>query len=179
MGWLTQPINGSGGSISGVELAVNVPFSLLTPALNGFGVQVNYSNTSSSLKLASAGFSTQNVSSPTIPLPGLSKEVTNLRLYYENHGWQIAVAGRNRSAYLGSISDYQDQQKYTFIKGETVVDLQANYEFESGPLKGLSILAQANNLTNEEFAQYDVTSGATTERKVFGKSYLFGVNYKF
>lgn len=179
VGWLTQPINGSGGTISGVELAVNVPFSLLTPALNGFGVQVNYSNTSSSLNLASAGFSTQNVSSPTIPLPGLSKEVTNLRLYYENHGWQIAVAGRNRSSYLGSISDFQDQQKYTFIKGETVVDLQANYEFESGPLKGLSILAQANNLTNEEFAQFDVTSGATTERKVFGKSYLFGVNYKF
>ena len=38
-----------GGSIQGVELAVNVPLSLLTPVLDGFGVSVNHSDTRSAI----------------------------------------------------------------------------------------------------------------------------------
>jgi len=179
VGFLSRPFNGSGGNIHGVELAVNVPLNMVFDALDGFGVMVNYSNTSSSLKLPAAAFQTQNVNIPSIPLPGLSKQVTNLRAYYEKHGFQIAVAARKRSDFLGSISDYQDKTQLVFIKGDTQVDLQASYEFNDGYLKGLSVLAQAGNLTNSELAYYDAANGNTTDRKKFGKTYMLGLNYKF
>ncbi|WP_374567169.1 TonB-dependent receptor [Ideonella sp.] len=179
VGDITLPVNGKGGTISGVELAVNVPFSLVSNWLDGFGVMANYSNTDSSVKLPSSGFSGQNVNTPNIPLPGLSKEVTNLRLYFEKYGLQVAVARRDRSAYLGSISDYQDKTQLVYVKAESQLDLQAAYDFDWGFLKGFSILAQANNLTNSEYAEYDATNGNVTNRKKFGKSYLVGLNYKF
>lgn len=179
VGVFTQPVNGSGGSISGVELALNVPLSLASKALDGFGVMVNYSNTSSSVSLPASGFSTQNVNTTTIPLPGLSKQVTNLRAYYEKYGFQVAVAARKRSDFLGSINDYQDRNQLVYLRGLTNIDFQASYEFDSGLLKGLSVLAQGSNLTNPWFEYYDAVTGLTTDRKKFGKSYLVGLNYKF
>jgi len=178
VGVFTQPVNGSGGSIRGMELALNVPLSLAANWLNGFGVMVNYSNTSSSVALPASGFSTQNVKTATIPLPGLSKQVTNLRAYYEMNGFQIAVAARKRSDFLGSINDYQDRNQLVYIKGSTGVDFQTSYEFGSGMFKGLSILAQGSNLTNPWFSYYDAVNGQTTDRKKFGKSYLLGLSYK-
>lgn len=179
VGDITLPVNGKGGSISGVELSVNVPFSLVSNWLDGFGVMANYSNTDSSVKLPASGFSGQNINTPNIPLPGLSKEVTNIRLYFEKYGFQFAVARRDRSAYLGSISDYQDKTQLVYVKAESQLDVQAAYDFDWGPLKGLSILAQGNNITNEEYAEYDANNGNVTNRKKFGKSYLIGLNYKF
>ena len=176
---VTRPYNGTGGNISGVELSVNVPFSLALDALDGFGVQVNYSNTSSSVSIPTAGVRTSNISSATIPLPGLSKEVANLRLYYEKYGFQVALAGRYRSDYLGEISDFQDNAQLVGFKAETTVDLQLAYEVQTGPLKGLNFLAQGSNLTNEEQVRFDIGNGNVTERKKFGKSFLVGVGYKF
>jgi iron complex outermembrane receptor protein len=179
VGLLTRPRNGSGGNISGVELALNVPLEMMVKALDGFGVMLNYSNTSSSVALPKSGFSTQNVNTATIPLPGLSKQVVNLRAYYEKHGFQFAVAARNRSDFLGSINDYQDRNQLVYVRGQTNIDFQASYEFSQGTLKGLSILVQGNNLTNPAFQYYDAATGNTTDSKKFGKSYMVGLNYKF
>ena len=179
VGDLIVPRNGSGGNISGVELAVNIPLNMVASFLDGFGVMLNHSYTDSSIELDKAGVSTQNIGTNKIPLPGLSKEVTNLRVYYEKHGFQIGAAVRKRSQYLGSIADYQDKTQLVFIKPETTVDVQASYEFGSGPLKGLSVLVQGSNLTNEKFDQFDPATGQITETKKFGKTYLAGINYKF
>ena len=160
-------------------MAINVPFSMLTPALDGFGVMANMSNTSSNVNLPAAGFSTQDVGRDKIPLPGLSKNVNNLRFYYEKSGFQVAVAGRQRSDFLGEISDFQDSRQLTFIKGETVVDLQAGYEFQQGPAKGLSLLFQVNNATNAQFQRYSNTPDNITEKVKYGKIYLMGATYKF
>lgn len=179
VGLLNMPINGQGGSISGIELAVNVPLSMVSSWLDGFGVMLNYSDTSSSVKLPTSGFSTENVGPATIPLPGLSKQVTNLRLYYEKHGFQIAVAQRQRSDFLGEVSDFQDNRQLTFVKAESIVDLQLAYEFQSGFLKGLSLLAQGNNMTNAQFQRYSTSPNVITDKIKYGKTYLFGANYKF
>ena len=178
-GMLTRPVNGNGGTIHGVELALNVPFSMLTPALDGFGLMANISATNSNVSLPTSGFSTQEIGRDKIPLPGLSKNVTNLRAYYEKHGFQVSVAGRQRSDFLGEISDFQDNRQLTFIKGETVVDLQVGYEFQTGMLKGLSVLFQGNNLTNAQFQRYSNTPDNVVEKVKYGKTYLLGVTYKY
>ena len=179
MGMLTRPINGQGGEISGVEVAINVPFSMLTPALDGFGVMANMSSTASNVSLPTSAFSTNDIGKDKIPLPGLSKNVNNLRFYYEKSGFQFAVAGRQRSDFLGEISDFQDNRQLTFIKGETVVDLQAGYEFQQGPAKGLSVLFQVNNASNAQFQRYSNTPDNIVEKVKYGKIYLMGATYKF
>lgn len=179
IGLLTAPRNGEGGSISGFEMAVNVPFSMFTSYLDGFGVMLNHSDTDSQITLPGFGFSNVAVSSLNIPLPGLSKKVSNLRLYYEKNGFQVAWAARKRSDFLGQVSDYQDNMQLTMVKGETLVDLQASYEFQSGWLKGLSVLIQANNWNNTPFQEYNTDPNVITNKVTYGRTYLMGLNYKF
>jgi iron complex outermembrane receptor protein len=180
MGLLTTPQNGDGGNIHGYELAVNVPFSLITSYLDGFGVSMNHSNTSSGVQLPAVGFSTKDVGSVKIPLPGLSKKVTNLRAYYEAHGFQVAWAARKRSDFLGQISDYQDNAQLTFVQGDTIIDMQVSYEFQGGPLKGLSVFANANNWNDTPYREFNgVTRDSITYKTNFGRTYQFGANYKF
>lgn len=176
---ITQPTNGSGGSIQGFELAVNVPLSLLTPALDGFGVLINHSDTKSEVDLPVEGFRTANIGTVKIPLPGLSRRVTNLRAYYEKGGLQVAVAARQRSSFLGTISDFQDNNQLVFIKGETTVDLQLSYEFKSGMAKGLTLLAQGTNMTNAPYIEVNPSNGTEVVNKKFGTVYMLGAAYKF
>jgi len=178
-GLFTQPTNGDGGNLYGYELAVNLPFSMVTPYLDGFGVMVNHSDTRSGIDLPEVGFSNVNGDMTSIPLPGLSRKVTNLRLYYEKNGFQIAAAARKRSSFLGQVSDFQDNAQLTFIKGETIVDLQASYEFQSGWLKGVSVFAQAQNWNNAPFLEFTTDESNPSNRVDYGRTYHFGATYKF
>ncbi len=179
IGRFTQPTNGDGGNLHGFELAVNLPFSMVSQYLDGFGVMVNHSDTKSSIDLPREGFANVTGSSVSIPLPGLSRKVTNLRLYYEKNGFQVAAAARKRSNFLGQVSDYQDNAQLTFIKGETIVDLQASYEIQSGWLKGTSLFVQAQNWNNAPFLEYTDDENNPTNRVDYGRTYHFGASYKF
>ncbi len=185
IGAATQPVNSDGGSLKGIELAASLPFNLLTPILDGFGANVNYSYTTSSVTLPTSGFITQN-NAPvfvdamqTLSLPGLSKNVASLRLYYENNGFQLSYAIRHRSAFVGQILDYRGDPQFTNLNKETIADIQGSYEFRSGYLKGLSIFVQANNLTNAPFQEYIVDPSLISIERKYGKSFNVGVTYKF
>ena len=179
IGLFTKPANGSGGSVSGVELAVSVPFGLVFAPADGFGVQFNYSYTDSAVAIPLAGLNVIDApGSINLPLPGLSRHSANLRFYYEKHGFQFSVANRYRSSFLGEISDFQDNRQLTFVKGESTVDLQLAYEIQSGPAKGLTVMFQGNNLTKTAFQRYRPDTGAVVENVPTGKTYLLGLNYK-
>ena len=179
VGRLTRPENGTGGSMRGLELTASLPFSMVAKALDGFGVQVNHSLTNSSVSLPASGFGTTDVNTDNLPLPGLSKNVSNMRLYFEKSGFQVAVAGRKRSDFLGEVTDFQDKRQLTFVKGETAVDVQLAYEFRGGYAKGLSLLFQGNNLTRTEFQRYRADTGAVVEKIPTGRVYILGANYRF
>jgi iron complex outermembrane receptor protein len=165
-------INGKGGTLSGVELAASVPLQLVSPMLDGFGVQLAYSYTESKIKPFGE--------SDTRPLPGLSKNTYNLTAYYEKSGFSARVSTRIRDAYLGEVTGFGADREFIYIKKESITDLQLGYEFQSGAAKGLSLLVQVNNLNNEPYSEY--YSGDPTQTKQYtnyGRTYLFGVNYKF
>ena len=171
IGEFTQPQNGQGGNISGVELTASLPLGMLWNPLDGFGVVANYANTSSAIKPFGEG--------DTRPLPGLSRVTANLTFYYEKYGFSARVAARHRSNFLGEFTGFaQTQRELHYIKAETITDLQLGYEFSQGPAKGLSLLLQVNNLTNTPFQTYDNTPDNITQSVKFGKSVLFGLNYK-
>jgi iron complex outermembrane recepter protein len=180
VGYLNRPTNGNGGRISGFEFAVDVPLSMLWAPLDGFGFYMNHSDTTSSITIGPGQLAGLINTPITIPLPGLSKKVTNLKAYYEKYGFQVSVASRKRSDFLGVNPDYKDDVEITFIRGETVVDAQIGYTFpERSFLRGLSVLFQANNVTDERFMQYIDNRDNPTDTKRYGKTYLLGLNYKF
>jgi iron complex outermembrane recepter protein len=171
VGKFTQPRNGKGGSIRGVELAASMPFSLLTPVLDGFGAQANFSYNDS--KINPFG------DADSRPLPGLSKQVASLTLYYENAGFSARAAARRRSDFLGEVQGFGAGREYQYVKGNVVADLQLGYEFQSGPVKGVTLLLQVLNANKATEQQYQESTGVITKTDDFGRTILFGANYKF
>ena len=171
IGKFKQPRNGKGGSIKGVELAASLPFNLLTPMLDGFGTQANFAYTESGIKPFG--------DADTKPLPGLSKQVSSLAVYYENYGFSARVAARKRSDFLGEVKAFGASRDYTFIKGNTTVDVQLGYEIQTGAAKGLGFLVQVINANKALEQEYLQSTGTITKTANFGRTILFGANYKF
>lgn len=178
IGSLTMPLNGNGGKLQGLELSASLPLSMLWAPLDGFGVQANYSYTDSSVKLLIGGVSVDGISSVDIPLPGLSKDVANLTVYYEKYGFSARVATRKRSDFIGEVSTFTGDRQLTWVKGDTVTDIQLGYEFQKDFLKGLSIMFQVNNYSDEPFVRYGRDPSDIRENTKYGKTYLLGLNYK-
>jgi iron complex outermembrane receptor protein len=118
-------------------------------------------------------------------LPGLSRKVANLALYYEKHGFSIRIAERYRSEFTGEAVALFDQLGYTQVLADKQTDFQAGYAFEEGHLKGLSILLQINNLSNSAFKTQQISAlpnGASIARPLeydsWGRTEMFGLNYK-
>lgn len=164
--------NGTGGSMSGAELAVSLPLQMVSNVLDGFGVQLSYAYVESKISPFGPGDSR--------PLPGLSPNTYNLTAYYEKSGFSARISTRIRDGFVGEVTGFGADRAFEYVKKEKVTDLQLGYEFQSGMAKGLSVLFQINNLGNEPYVEYynnDITQ--TKQYTKYGKTYLFGVNYKF
>jgi TonB-dependent receptor len=174
----SAPKNGKGGVIQGVELTFNAPLDLLSPKLSGFGVYVSHSNTSSEVSIPN----TAGGSASTMPMPGLSRKVTNMNFYYEKSGFSARLGQRDRSDFVGQITSNEYNRELIYIKAETIYDAQVGYEFRQGKYRGLGIFAVANNLTNAAYETYKVNANGTSEPRgklQYGKSFGLNVNYKF
>lgn len=171
IGRSVQPVNGHGGYVRGHELAVSVPLDLLWAPLLGFGLQANYSDTDSSVQPLGPEF-------PDETLPGLSKYVSNVTVYFERWGFSARGSQRHRSEFVGEVQGAGGDRTKTSFDAETVTDVQLGYTFQSGPLQNLSLLLQVNNLENEPFQTLN-EDGLPVSYSEYGRTYLFGVNYRF
>ncbi|WP_420136938.1 TonB-dependent receptor [Sphingomonas sp.] len=171
-GTFTQPINGKGGEVKGVEVLFQKAFTFLPKPLDGLGVYLNYSYTDSNISVQEA----DNAIGP-IALPGLSKHVANATLYYSKSGFEARIAYRYRSAYATELGD-TDRILYTAPEG--VLDFQTSYTFGDGSrFKGLQILAQASNLTNEPFETYYGDRRLQGRFEKFGRRFMLGAGINF
>jgi iron complex outermembrane receptor protein len=177
IGKFTQPINGSGGKIKGLELTASLPFNMFSKTMDGFGIEANYSNNLSDVKLPASGMSTDGLSG-SIPLPGLSRRVTTLVLYFEKAGFSARMITNRRTAFLGEVSGFTGDRQLTYVQAATHVDAQVGYEIQSGPVKGLSITAQAYNIGNTPFIRYKDVPTNIVENTRYGATYMLGLNYK-
>ncbi|HEX8471244.1 MAG TPA: TonB-dependent receptor, partial [Brevundimonas sp.] len=171
-GVVSAAANGSGGYIEGVEFALSLPAEIIHPMLDGFGAQFSISQTSSEIQ-------PDPTQAPTA-VPGLSETVANLTAYYEKYGFQARVSGRYRSDYLGEVAGFGNGRTLRSVAAETVVDAQIGYQFQSGPLENLSLLAQVNNLTDEPFKTFqNGDERQTIDYQSYGRTFLFGVSYRY
>ena len=171
LGGYTKPVNGDGGVLKGFEFAVSVPFELLWAPLEGFGFLGSYSDTTSDIKPFGP--------SSSQPLPGLSKYVSSMTVYYDRYGFSARVASRSRSQFFGEVQGFGGDRARRSFNGETVTDVQLGYTFQNGPLKNVGFLLQVNNLENEPFTSSFTDTGRPREYFEYGRTYLFGVNYRY
>ncbi|NND60757.1 MAG: TonB-dependent receptor [Gammaproteobacteria bacterium] len=171
-GLVTRPANGTGGRINGVELAFSLNFDAFWPKLQGFGFVGSASFTDSSI--------VSNPDDPSTPLPGLSEEVSNLTLFYERGGFTSRISRRERSEFLGEVAGFGNGRNLVMVEGEAIVDAQIGYNFTSGPLSGLSVLLQGNNLTDEPFRTfYNGDSRQVRDFQSYGRTFLLGASFKY
>ncbi len=172
-GFLDAPVNTDGGKMYGAELAATLPFSVLTPALEGFGVT------------GGAGYTKTNVkdfNGNTSEIPGYSKWVANGTLFFEKYGFNARGSVRYRSKFLGDFTGFGGSPTRRKALPETIVDGQIGYDFQpTSRLSGLSVYLQGQNLTDERFAS--VTDPSTPlqvlDYQIYGRRFLAGFTYKF
>lgn len=178
IGRFNTQANGKGGMIAGTELSASLDGSLVSPSLDGIGFTLSYSDTRSSLH------EDDNISKP---LDGLSGVATNFTVYYERDGVSARIGSRHRSPFVTTVRGTFGENVPSMISGETIVDAQIGYAFESGPCKGLSLTLQVNNLTDRAYrtrvgistGSKDPTATLPERYTTYGRQFLVGGSYKF
>jgi TonB-dependent receptor len=168
------PVNGEGGQVYGFEFAYTQSFDFLPAPFDGFGVVINYAYADSDLSFVN-GLSGRTID---IGLPGLSKHVSNPTLFYEKAGFSTRLGLRYRSGFVAPQIGLNEQ--ITGIDEELVADAQVSYEFQPGSLaEGVTLLFQANNLTDEPTQSFFGTEAQTGTIQYFGRQFFLGASYTF
>jgi iron complex outermembrane receptor protein len=182
-GVVSQPMNGDGGNIKGLEVTISLASELINENFRGFGVVLGGALTKSSIK-------PWGPTGGDAPIGGLSEKVANLTVYYERHGFSARVSNRYRSEnrqYITTFGppnqggDVSPNGGFSMAQPESVLDGQISYTFQQkSRLKNLSIFLQGYNLNNEPLVTYNNDDPRQViNYQKYGASYSFGAAYKF
>jgi iron complex outermembrane receptor protein len=160
--------DGLTGKVKGLELTANVPLNMLTDTLEGFGIA------------ASATLIDAELDDGT-SIPGQSDRTYSVTAYYALEGFEIRIAGTDRSEFSTYQRGGSNKIDTATRNGVTLVDAQISYDFESSDidyLQGLRVSLQGTNLTDVDEETVD-GNGIVTTRRQFGPSYMVNFNYSF
>lgn len=118
---LSAAENISSGKAYGAELGFNQPLRNFLRALDGFGLQANYTLVESSID--------QPISGHKFTFPGSSRNNVNGTLYYDNGPIDMRVALVYRSDYLSALPWIGVVNFPTYTGGYSTVDASATYSF--------------------------------------------------
>jgi len=165
--------NGGDGKIRGYEVSLSLPLNELTDALDGFGVFLSHTKVSSSLTTPGGS---------NYVLPGLSEEIQQATVYYENAGFEARVSMRKREDFKGDLYGLGFTVQQYDIYGESIWDAQVGYNFENSgieQLQGLRVYFQGINLTDEPFVSGQGWQQFVRDYQEYGVNYRLGFNYNF
>jgi TonB-dependent receptor len=170
---VSQPINGPGANIKGIEAAFQHDFNFLPGALRHLGIVVNgtWFNGHQTVFYTTGGVTT----SRRLPLYNLSKWAANATLYYENPVWGARISTAYRSQYLTGAGNALANSGGG-IKGTNNVDFQAHWNIR----RGIRLIAEGINLTNEPIRQFSSIDADRTEvYTTSGRTFTFGISAEF
>lgn len=160
----TTTLNGGDGTLYGIELNYQQPFTFLPSPFDGFGVQLN-------LALIEGEFDTPE--GRTVGFPGTSDQVFNASLYYEKYGLSARLAYQWRDRWLDDVSP--DGTGDVYWDATPQLDLSVRYAFNSD----VTLFFDANNLTDEYGVRYVGSTATPIEVEGFGRRYMAGVRVRF
>ncbi len=161
-----QPVNASGSyDVDGFELIAHLPLEVLHPALEGFGINANYTALSSSL----AGESSLGIRTP---MPGLAEKTYNLTLYYDSDRFDARVSYNHKGEYVEGLG-YNMYPIWRDAYGQT--DISIGYRLADNvklSLKGI-------NITDEATTGYTMDPSFPTMYELSGRRVSLGVRVDF
>ncbi|WP_454832244.1 TonB-dependent receptor [Pseudoxanthomonas wuyuanensis] len=168
---INSVINGPGGKLQGVELAFQMPLSLIAPhvpVIRNMGVSSNFTYVDSDADYTISG---QIV---TERLFGLSKRSYNFTVFYENDRFDARISGAYRSDYLTGTSGTGNRfEGY----GETFnLDASMGYKINDN----FEVTFEALNLTDDYQDRWtDIDARRRYEWDHTGRVYKVGFRYRF
>lgn len=161
-----QPVNAEGSyKVTGLELIAQLPLSALHPALEGFGINSNYTMLDNSLTGAS------DLDIPTPP-EGLADKTYNFTLYYENDSFDARVSYNYKDKYV----EYIHLNMYPVYRDAYgQVDIAIGYNLTDNiklSLKGI-------NITDEAATGYTISPLFPVMNEFSGRRISLGIRADF
>ncbi len=161
-----QPVNAAGAyEVDGIELIAQLPLTMLHPALEGFGINANYTMLDSSL----AGESDLGIQTP---MPGLAEKTWNLTAYYENDRFDARVSYNHKSEYVESIG-YNMYPIYRDGYGQ--LDISIGLRLADN----LKLSLKGINMTDEATTGYTMDPSFPTMYELSGRRISLGLRADF
>jgi TonB-dependent receptor len=164
---ITQPENGEGAVVKGLEFGYQQVFDTLPEPFDGFGVQANYTYVDSDASYTNA------VSGASFGLQGLSRHSYNFVAFYERDRIQTRLAYTFREKFLQVASGRNGDPEYFDDYGQ----LDASFGFKV--LEAIMVTLEGINLNDEKEFIYSTTPDRTKEYRTTGRRYILGVRATF
>ncbi|MBB3061786.1 TonB-dependent receptor domain-containing protein [Microbulbifer rhizosphaerae] len=171
-GGVSRPVNGDGGSVKGLEFALQQSFD------NGFGYSFNYTFSDSKTSVTS-------MTHDDLGLPGVSENAFNLMGFFENEFLSARLAYTWRDEYLSPYRSNFGLVNHVVNTVETPAMAEffdaygqwdANVTWHA--MDNLSFTAEAINLTGEEQTSYLEFSDNPMTYSMSEPRVALGVNYR-
>lgn len=158
---ITEPKNGLGGRVQGLELSYQQAFG-------DFGVITNYTYTD-----AESDQERDAVNNPGSGLiAGNSKHMANVTGYYENDLISARLSYNYRTEFFNGVGEF-GSEVYTDDFGQ--LDASLTYNFS----ETVSFVVEAVNLLDEDLYQYHIDKARPTSLYENGRRFTAGVNVRF
>lgn len=161
-----QPVNADGSyDVDGIELIAQLPLGVLHTALQGFGINANYTMLDGSL----AGESDLGISTP---MPGLAEKTYNVTLYYDNDRFDARVSYNHKGEYVESIG-YNMYPIWRDAYGQ--IDAAIGYRISDN----LKLSLKGINLADEETTGYTMDPSFPTMYERSGRRISLDIRADF
>ena len=164
---VTQPENGEGATVKGLEVGYQQVFDMLPAPFDGFGVQANYTYVESDASYVNA------VSNASFGLQGLSRNSYSFVGFYEKNRIQTRLAYTFRENFLQVASGRNGDPEYFDDYGQ----LDASFGFKI--TDDIVVSLEGINLNDEKEFIYSTTPDRTKEYRTTGRRYVLGVRMTF
>ena len=176
-------INGKGANLRGVELALQLPFSVFSDSLSSFGFLGNMTFVDSDVEYSINGPRVLNstntglTNAPAViytrPLLGLAKKSWNATVYYDDGKFSLRSSVAYRSSYNDGTSG--NNNIFEGYGSSLNVDASIRYKFSDA----FEVSLEGTNLTDDYRYRYaDDIARRNYENNHYGRTFLFGVRYK-
>ena len=162
---VTRRINGDGGTLDGIEIQYQQPFTFLPGFWSNFGFTGNVTFVDSEVTYGTAGKNR---------LTGQSKNTANATLYYEDGPFQARVSAAHRSQYLVSFPGANGNSEEG-VNDTTNIDASMSYDFTDS----MTISLEGINLTDEYTDRYVDATDRVSDYRHTGREVAIGLRWKY
>lgn len=162
---VTRKLNGQGGTLHGLEIQYQQPFTFLPGFWSNFGFIGNFTYVDSEVDYGAAGKNR---------LTGQSKNTVNATLYYEKGPFQARTSAAYRSSYLMSFPGSNGNSEEGM---NDTVYLDASMSYDITP--NLTFSLEGINLTDEYNDRYVDVADRVSDYRHTGREIAVGLRWKY